>query len=232
MFKHRGEIVRVPPSKQRNCTLFSLKSFVPNGPVFDIGAGNGYVSLALEHSGVETVVVEPGARGARNAKTRGLGTVIHAALEDCEFQDQTIPAFGLFDVLEHVQNDSEFLNSLHCQLLPKGYVYVTVPAYNFLWSIEDDYAQHHRRYTVRTLTKTLESTGFAVKYCSYFFCASCASRFRYSIYTESAMDAPLHRHTFDRTGPRRARRDHNVSSGTQLGLRVAADRKKKVLANR
>ncbi len=159
-FRHRNKVIT---------TL--VKSFVPNGPVFDIGAGNGYVSLALEHSGVETVVVEPGARGARNAKTRGLGTVIHAALEDCEFQDQTIPAFGLFDVLEHVQNDSEFLNSLHRQLLPKGYVYVTVPAYNFLWSIEDDYAQHHRRYTVRTLTKTLESTGFAVKYCSYFFCA-------------------------------------------------------------
>jgi hypothetical protein len=76
----------------------------------------------------------------------------------------------LFDVLEHIENDSEFLHRLYGQLLPKGYLYVTVPAYNFLWSIDDDYAQHYRRYTVRTLTKRLESVGFTVRYCSYFFC--------------------------------------------------------------
>jgi len=155
----------------RNNVITSLvKAFFPNGVVFDVGGGNGYVAIALQRAGIETVLVEPGVQGSRNAKARGLNVVIQSTLEDCEFRDQTIPAFGLFDVLEHIEKDSEFLKRLYGQLLPKGYLYVTVPAYNFLWSIDDDYAQHYRRYTVRTLTKRLESAGFTVRYCSYFFC--------------------------------------------------------------
>jgi 2-polyprenyl-3-methyl-5-hydroxy-6-metoxy-1,4-benzoquinol methylase len=157
--------------RHRNSVITSLvKAFFPDGAVFDVGGGNGYVAIALQSAGIETILVEPGAQGSRNAKARGLNVVIQSTLEDCEFRDRTIPAFGLFDVLEHIENDSEFLHRLYGQLLPKGYLYVTVPAYNFLWSIDDDYAQHYRRYTVRTLTKRLESVGFTVRYCSYFFC--------------------------------------------------------------
>ena len=147
-----------------------MKDFFPDGAVFDVGGGNGYVAIGLQRAGIETVLIEPGAHGSRNAKARGLNVVIQSTLEDCDFRDQTIPAFGLFDVLEHIESDSEFLESLYRQLLPKGYLYVTVPAYNFLWSVDDDYAQHYRRYTARTLTKQLESAGFTVRYCSYFFC--------------------------------------------------------------
>ncbi len=157
--------------RHRNNVITSLvKAFFPNGAVFDVGGGNGYVAIAMQRAGIETVLVEPGARGSRNAKARGLNVVIQSTLEDCEFRDQTIPAFGLFDVLEHIETDSQFLKSLYGQLLPNGYLYVTVPAYNFLWSIDDDSAQHYRRYTVRKLTQRLESTGFTVRYCSYFFC--------------------------------------------------------------
>jgi len=155
----------------RNNVITSLvKAFFPDGAVFDVGGGNGYVAMALQKAGIDTVLIEPGQQGARNAKTRGLNVVIQSTLEDCEFSDETIPAFGLFDVLEHIENDSEFLKRVYGLLLPRGYLYVTVPAYNFLWSIDDDYAQHYRRYTVRALTETLESAGFSVRYCSYFFC--------------------------------------------------------------
>ena len=147
-----------------------VKAFFPAGAVFDVGGGNGYVAIALQRAGIETVLIEPGEQGSRNAKVRGLNTVIQSTLEDCDFRDQTIPAFGLFDVLEHIENDLDFVTRLYCHLLPKGYLYVTVPAYDFLWSTDDDYARHYRRYTVRTLTKTLESAGFVVRYCSYFFC--------------------------------------------------------------
>jgi 2-polyprenyl-3-methyl-5-hydroxy-6-metoxy-1,4-benzoquinol methylase len=155
----------------RNNVITSLvKDFFPDGAVFDVGGGNGYVAIALQRAGIETVLVEPGAQGSRNAKARGLNVVIQSTLEDCQFRDQSIPAFGMFDVLEHIENESEYLKRLHGLLLPKGYLYVTVPAYDFLWSNDDDYAQHYRRYRVRTLTKGLESAGFTVRYCSYFFC--------------------------------------------------------------
>lgn len=154
----------------RNNVITSLVStFSPDGAVFDIGGGNGYVAMALQRSGIDCVVVEPGPSGARNAKQRGLNVVIQSTLEDAEFKSESIAAFGLFDVLEHIENDSEFLQTLHGHLVPKGYLYLTVPAYNILWSVDDDHAGHYRRYTTGTLTKKLESAGFTLRYCSYFF---------------------------------------------------------------
>ena len=154
----------------RNNVITSLvKSFCPDGAVFDIGGGNGFVAMALQRVGIDTVVVEPGPHGARNAKARGVHVVIQSTLEDAGFKSESIAAFGLFDVLEHIEDDSNFLKILHSQLQPEGYLYITVPAFNLLWSNNDEHSGHYRRYTTRTLTKTLASAGFTPRYCGYFF---------------------------------------------------------------
>ncbi|KAF0249563.1 MAG: Methyltransferase type 11 [bacterium] len=71
--------------KHRNNSLVAvMKNFPPKETIFDIGAGNGYVALALKENGFDTVVVEPGIVGARNAKSKGL-TVICSTLEDAGF---------------------------------------------------------------------------------------------------------------------------------------------------
>ena len=44
-----------------------------------------------------------------------------------------------------------------------------VPAYPWLWSAEDDFAGHHRRYTMGRLRSVLEQTGFEPSYATYFF---------------------------------------------------------------
>jgi hypothetical protein len=44
-----------------------------------------------------------------------------------------------------------------------------VPAFGFLWSDEDVYACHERRYTKATLTRQLERAGFEIEYVSYYF---------------------------------------------------------------
>jgi hypothetical protein len=44
-----------------------------------------------------------------------------------------------------------------------------VPAYDFLWSIEDDFAQHFRRYTLPRLKRLLMQAGFSTEYSTYIF---------------------------------------------------------------
>ncbi len=58
-FKHRN-----------NCMIFILKAYPPKrgGSIFDIGGGNGFVSLGLAKKGFDVVLVEPGAKGALNVK--------------------------------------------------------------------------------------------------------------------------------------------------------------------
>lgn len=154
---------------RNNCILAAMQMFSPPGAVFDIGGGNGFVALGIKNAGREVVLVEPGFDGVRNARVRGLTPIICSTLEDAGFLKHTIPAIGIFDVLEHVEDDTALLNTLRSLLVQGGRIYITVPAYDFLWSIEDDFAQHHRRYTTQALSAKLKQASFAVEFATYIF---------------------------------------------------------------
>lgn len=157
-FRHRNNII-----------THLVKDLSPNQPFFDIGGGNGCVSNALQHAGIDVVLMEPGPHGARNARQRGICTVIQSTLEDAGFGSDLLPSVGLFDVLEHIESDGNFLQTIHSYLQTNGRLYITVPAYNFLWSTDDIHAGHFRRYTTGSLSKRLEDSGFSITYCSYLF---------------------------------------------------------------
>jgi SAM-dependent methyltransferase len=121
------------------CIAAAVQQFPPheNGPIFDIGGGNGFVSLGLMRAGFESILVEPGPSGASNGKARGVPTVICATTSGAGFKRSSLPAIGLFDVIEHIDNDLDFLKSMRKLLQPSGRLYATVPAYSALWSLED-----------------------------------------------------------------------------------------------
>lgn len=154
---------------RNRCILEMLKLFPPPGAIFDVGGGNGYVAQAIQEAGYEVVLVEPGLAGVRNALKRGIRQVVRATLEDVEVSAESLPAVGLFDVVEHVRDDSGFLAEINRLIIPGGRVYVTVPAHQWLWSGEDILAGHWRRYTVRTLCRLLENAGYTVEFATSFF---------------------------------------------------------------
>ena len=100
------------------CILGAVRRFPPAGPVFDIGGGNGFVARGLVQQGFPAVVVEPGPEGARNARSRGLDPVVCAALDDAGFRPGALPAAGLFDVLEHLDDDVDVLRRLGVLVAP------------------------------------------------------------------------------------------------------------------
>ena len=151
------------------CIAAALDGRAIDGPFLDVGGGNGAVSKALEQHGLQTILLEPGADGAHNARQRGLRSVINATLEEARFADGTFAAAGAFDVIEHIADDEAILREVHRVLRPDGVLCVTVPAYTWLWSSEDDLAGHHRRYTLHRLRKILARCSFEVKFQTYFF---------------------------------------------------------------
>lgn len=156
--------------RHRNrCILEAMRHFPPSGALFDIGGGNGCVARAIQQSGHEVVLVEPGLVGVQNALNRGVRHVVRATFDDFDALAETIPAVGLFDVVEHIQNDSVFMARVNRSLMPGGRVYITVPAYSWLWSHEDVMTGHSRRYTVKTLSRLLENAGCTVDFATYFF---------------------------------------------------------------
>ena len=154
---------------RNRCISAVLQAFPPQGILYDIGGGNGFVSLAARNMGIETVLVEPDPTGSHNALQRGLRPVIAASLDDAGFAPQSLNAVGLFDVLEHIEDDAAFLKKLHTLVRPDGKLYLTVPAYQSLWSTDDASAGHFRRYERRRLNRLLESAGFSICFSSYMF---------------------------------------------------------------
>jgi len=154
---------------QRNAVILkTVENYPPNGAIVDVGGGNGFVSAALNKQGYEAILLEPGS-GAVNGKERGLNTVINATLEGAGFEPGSVPAIGIFDVLEHIEKHCEWLSYIHSLLRPGGLLYITVPAFNFLWSRDDINASHFKRYTIKELEKTLAAVGLKTCYSSYFF---------------------------------------------------------------
>lgn len=78
--------------------------------------------------------------------------------------------FGLvcmFDVLEHIQDDGAALEALKPHISDGGTLFVTVPAYQWMFSKHDTKLGHYRRYTRTSLTELLTSHGFSVNYSGY-----------------------------------------------------------------
>jgi SAM-dependent methyltransferase len=158
--------------RHRNaCIIELLRQFPPpgNGAIFDVGGGNGFVAKGLQDAGLEVVLVEPGTTGAHNAKKRGVKNVVCATTQAVGFTQGSMAAIGVFDVVEHIDDDSGFLRHLSDLLKPNGMLYLTVPAYRFLWSAADVQAGHFRRYNLTSLNKKLEHSGFKVEFSTYMF---------------------------------------------------------------
>lgn len=153
-FNHRNDVIAAVVAR-----------FPPPGPIYDVGGGNGYVSVALRKAGFDCIVVEPSDTGAANAARRGF-KVIQASLTSLPEDLQSV---AMFDVLEHVEDDAPTLAMIYRKMHPGSRLYISVPAYQALWSHDDIEAGHFRRYTLRHLRTRLECSGFRVEYGTYFF---------------------------------------------------------------
>lgn len=157
-FQHRNNIIAE-----------SVKKYNKENVFFDVGGGNGFVSKRLQDDGLDAYLIEPGVDGSKNAKNRGVNNVICSTIQDIGIDKKSVYSIGLFDVLEHIKEDTQFLNDINTYLKNDGYLYITVPAYGLLWSQEDIDAGHFRRYTIPSITKILSESGFRIEYSTYIF---------------------------------------------------------------
>jgi SAM-dependent methyltransferase len=153
------------------CIVAMARAFPPaeGGAIVDVGRGNGVVALALQQAGFPVVLVEPGSAGAHHARRRGVRQVVCATTGSAGFLPRTLPAVGLFDVVEHIEDEVAFLQGIRRLTEPGGRLYLTVPAWPWLWSREDDDAGHVRRHTPASIRAAVQAAGFQVDFATCIF---------------------------------------------------------------
>lgn len=136
--------------------------------LLDIGCGNGGNLPLLSKYGNLFAVELDGSSRERSIQ-RAIALVENGSLPDnIPFDGKKFDVITGLDVLEHVEDEQKSLSAIRGRLAPDGLLLLTVPAYNFMWTANDEYSHHKRRYTLSKLNALLQHNGFKVSLSSYF----------------------------------------------------------------
>jgi SAM-dependent methyltransferase len=133
--------------------------------VLDVGSGAGNMAHHLAHYG-RVIGLDYNARPLAVAAQRAL-EACQGFGDDLPFADDSFDLVALLDTVEHVPNELGVLGECRRVLKPGGKLIVTVPAFMWLWSYNDEINDHQRRYTALELQQKLDICGLHVTRMSY-----------------------------------------------------------------
>jgi SAM-dependent methyltransferase len=127
--------------------------------LLDAGCGTGRNLQEFEGLG-EAEGVDLSHQAVRFCRERGLQGVREADLTALPYEEERFDLLLACDVIEHVDRDVAALAELRRVARPGAHLLLTVPAYEWLWSVHDDRHGHRRRYTLRRLTASVRRGGW------------------------------------------------------------------------
>ena len=123
-----------------------LKKLIPPpAEILEIGCGTGNVSSFLAKKGYRVTGCEY-YQEAVSMAWPGF-QIVQGDAHNLPFENKRFDIVGLFDVIEHFQDDEAVLREAERVLKDRGIMVVTVPAREELWSWVDEVSLHKRRYT-------------------------------------------------------------------------------------
>lgn len=134
--------------------------------ILDVGCGTGAnLQMLAEFGAAEGVDVSSDALDF--CRARGLAQVKQGAAESLPFADGSFDLVTGLDVVEHLDDDIAGLREMCRVLSPDGRAVLFVPAFMFLWGVQDDISHHRRRYTLPELRQRLRDAGLTIERASY-----------------------------------------------------------------
>ena len=137
-----------------------------NPRILDVGCGTGAnLKMLADYGNAEGVDISP--QAVEFCRERGLESVKLGAAEQLPYENDSFELVTALDVIEHLDDDVAGLREMRRVLRRDGRILLFVPAFMFLWGVQDDVSNHRRRYTLPSLLKAVETAGFEVEWSSY-----------------------------------------------------------------
>ena len=155
---YRGRAIAVRAALQQGGPRSKAKR------ALDVGAGFGGMYDELSRVSDNVYAWEPHLHAHEVLRTRHYARVFGGEEEALAKKYDLI---GMFDVLEHMEDDHGLLLRVRRSLTPEGRIVLTVPAFPFMWSVHDELNHHYRRYTRKSLTDVLARSGYKLDFVSY-----------------------------------------------------------------
>ena len=146
----------------------SARSILAIKKIVDVGCGSGgNFDVLSEYGGVIGIELSPTL--ARRAHARDIASaVIQGNAVDVISGMKDFQLVTLFDVLEHIEGDAEFLKQLNTSTPEQHCLLISVPACPFLYGEHDRILHHHRRYSRTMLQECLRYGGYHIVDMNYF----------------------------------------------------------------
>jgi SAM-dependent methyltransferase len=140
---------------------------IPNSKlsILDVGCGTGANLEMLKQFG-EAEGVDVSDDALEFCRLKGLK--VHKGLaESLPFADESFDLVTALDVVEHLDDDVAGLKEMHRVLKADGKTLIFVPAFMWLWGVQDDISNHRIRYTREQITERLNAAGFKIERATY-----------------------------------------------------------------
>jgi len=134
--------------------------------ILDVGCGTGANLEMLSEFG-KAEGVDVSAEALSFCQARGLQNVKLGAAEALPYEDNSFDLVTGLDVVEHLDDDFAGLKEMRRVLRREGRTLLFVPAFMFLWGVQDDISNHRRRYTMKDLKRVVREAGFEVERATY-----------------------------------------------------------------
>ena len=134
--------------------------------ILDVGCGTG-ANLELLAQFGEAEGVDVSSEALTFCRERGLANVKQGAAEALPYVDGSFDLVTGLDVVEHLDDDFAGLREMRRILTRDGRALLFVPAFMFLWGVQDDISNHRRRYTLPGLKRVLREAGFEIERATY-----------------------------------------------------------------
>lgn len=135
--------------------------------VLDVGCGAGGMLEPLARYG-EVTGVDTSEELVAFCHERGFERVSLGSAYELPAADGSVDLLTLFDTIEHIPDDDRVLRESRRALAPGGLLFISTPAYQFLYANNDRVAHHERRYTARALRRKLIAAGLEPVQVTYF----------------------------------------------------------------